>query len=164
MSIKTDKVVQLINELDLEPIAYKLVHPEPGETGMTIGEADEAVSLYRMSLKIIALHPGKSIVPTKLIDEVWHTHMLDTRKYAEDCEAIFGRFLHHFPYLGLRGEEDIQKWQAAFSETRSFFLDHFGVELPANVMECGGGCTDGGSSCDYNFAPDMQERPRLVRA
>jgi hypothetical protein len=27
-------------------------------------------------------------------------------KYAQDCETVFGYFLHHFPYAGLRGEDD----------------------------------------------------------
>jgi hypothetical protein len=27
-------------------------------------------------------------------------------KYATDCDAVFGHFLHHFPYIGLRGEDD----------------------------------------------------------
>ena len=41
-------------------------------------------------------------------------HILDTRKYAADCEAAFGHFVHHFPYLGLRGEEDTKALEAAF--------------------------------------------------
>ncbi len=31
------------------------------------------------------------------IDLFWHEHILDTKKYKQDCEMVFGRFLHHVP-------------------------------------------------------------------
>ena len=35
--------------------------------------------------------------PSPLIDQIWHTHILLTKKYIEDCEAMFGeeKFFHH---------------------------------------------------------------------
>jgi hypothetical protein len=40
------------------------------------------------------------------VDTFWHFHILDTVKYAADCERVFGYFLHHNPYIGLRGGGD----------------------------------------------------------
>ena len=37
--------------LDLEPIVFKLMYPEPGEKGLSLAEADQAVALYRCFLK-----------------------------------------------------------------------------------------------------------------
>lgn len=37
--------------------------------------------------------------PTHVVDIFWHTHILFTRKYFKDCEAIFGQYLHHEPVL-----------------------------------------------------------------
>ena len=37
------------------------------------------------------------IVANKLVDLVWHEHILDTRVYMIDCTALFGRYLHHYP-------------------------------------------------------------------
>jgi hypothetical protein len=34
---------------------------------------------------------------TELADLIWHEHMLDTKRYAQDCGRLFGRFLHHVP-------------------------------------------------------------------
>jgi hypothetical protein len=31
------------------------------------------------------------------VDEVWHAHILFARKYAADCEALCGCFIHHQP-------------------------------------------------------------------
>lgn len=44
-------------------------------------------------LRLLALrlaYPEVDIVPCRLVDEMWHRHILDTQAYAEDCERIFG--------------------------------------------------------------------------
>jgi hypothetical protein len=74
-----------IDALDLEPIAFKLMHPEPRQTVMTLAEADQLIALYRAYLKLCAWYPEDDIVPSKEIDQVWHAHILDTGKYAADC-------------------------------------------------------------------------------
>jgi hypothetical protein len=59
-----------------------------------------------------------------------------------DCERIFGFFLHHFPYFGMRGEEDAADLHAAYDETIELYRAAFG-KLPAGVwrpedsMKCG---------------------------
>ncbi len=153
--------MQLIDALDLEPIVFKLTASEYGEVPeMTLAEADRAVVLYRQFLMLHLLYPTKALVPTRIIDAIWHAHILDTAKYREDCERIFGRFLDHFPYLGLRGEEDVRNWHAASDETRRLFLHHFGVTFsgPSAGM-CNGGCDDG-SEC---VSANERVRPRPNR-
>lgn len=175
MSSEMKRQLHLIANLDLEPIAYKLVHPEPGVEGLSVDEADRRIALYRQYLSLIVMYPGKSIVPSKDIDDAWHTHILDTGKYAADCDAIFGFFLHHFPYLGLRGVEDEARWREQAAETHQLFKEHFGIELAANSSGacsdsgCGGSACDGGScdsgSCSSGDTSDLlRVRPRLVRA
>lgn len=156
-----------ISTLDLEPIIYKMVNPDDGE-GWSVENADTVAGQYRQFLMLCYLYPGKSIVPTKDIDEVWHTHILDTAKYREDCESIFGHFLDHFPYFGLRGEEDARNLRESFEETKALFARHFGNSLAANPRACGNNC---GSSlcenpgCDTNSCKSgrQRERPRLAR-
>lgn len=31
------------------------------------------------------------------VDEIWHTHILNTTRYIADCEEYFGYYLHHTP-------------------------------------------------------------------
>lgn len=92
-----------IANLDLEPVAFKALLEE----GWSVEEVDRNVLLYRGYLQAIR-NSDKSFrtVPTKEIDIVWHHHILDTQKYMEDCERLFGRYVHHFPYSGLLGGED----------------------------------------------------------
>lgn len=145
-ALATDQVATRIDELDLEPIVFKMMNPDHGE-GLSLEAADRGIARYRAFLKLCAMYPGRSIVPTAEIDHVWHTHILDTAKYRYDCDRIFGHFLDHFPYLGLRGEEDAMHLAAAFMETKELFLRHFGDDLSDGVMQaCGDSC--GGSLCE----------------
>jgi len=155
-----------VDELDLEPIVYKLTHPDPGEAALTLAEADQDVALYRCFLKLCVLYPGMMLVPTSQLDRVWHTHMLDTAKYRTDCDTMFGRFMDHFPYAGLRGEQDRRAWEEAFASTRRLFRERFGADIGAqpaasacrnhvNGADCCVGCVN---------PPLAGDRPRPDRA
>jgi hypothetical protein len=94
-----------IIELDLDPIKVKLMHVESGE-GWSRAQADAVEQQYRRFLYLVKTYPNEYAAPRADIDIFWHYHILDTMKYAIDCEEIFGYFLHHFPYVGLRGATD----------------------------------------------------------
>ncbi len=136
---------QRIDALDLEPIVAKLMHPEPGQTAMTLAEADQLIAAYRHFLKLCAWYPDEDIVPSRAIDQAWHAHILDTGKYAADSNAVFGYFLHHFPYFGMRGTDDVTTWQAAYQRTSDLFRQHSGTPLPAG--QASAECHNGGSDC-----------------
>jgi hypothetical protein len=95
----------MIAELDLDPIKVKLMHKESGE-GWSRAQVDAVEFEYRRFLHLMKLFPNEQVAPLFDVDIFWHYHILDTMKYAVDCEQIFGYFLHHFPYTGLRGEDD----------------------------------------------------------
>lgn len=61
-----EEMVRRVDSLDLEPVVFKLVHPEPGDTGLSVAGADQAVALYRGFLKLCALYPGVTLVPTRM--------------------------------------------------------------------------------------------------
>ncbi|GGC12444.1 glycine-rich domain-containing protein [Pseudoduganella buxea] len=94
-----------IAELDLEPIKVKLMHEESGE-GWTLEQANAVEFEYRRFLYLMKKFPNEQTAPLQDVDTFWHYHILDTLKYAADCDKVFGYFLHHFPYIGLRGEAD----------------------------------------------------------
>lgn len=140
-----DEAIARVDELDLEPIVFKMMHPDH-EEGLTLEEADRAVDRYRKFLKLCAMYPDRPIVPTAEIDHVWHTHILDTAKYRYDCDRVFGRFLDHFPYLGLRGDDDAARLAASFADTQDLYMTHFGEALGGAQQACGENC--GGSLCE----------------
>ena len=117
-----------LKQLDLRAIAYQLMHCEKGER-WSFEQTNQAIVHYSMFLCLIYLYPNRKLVPTKEIDRVWHHHILDTMKYAQDCEMLFGRFIHHFPYFGKRGGVDKQNLHGAFAETQTLFQEHFNIDL-----------------------------------
>ncbi len=125
---KMESAHQLINHLDLGPIKVKIMDKEEG-LDWTRKQADEVEKFYKRFLFLNFKYPEKSIVPNKQVDAFWHFHILDTMKYAEDCSTIFGYFLHHFPYFGMRGEKDAHNLQNAFSGTCTLFEQEFGEPL-----------------------------------
>jgi hypothetical protein len=94
-----------IAELDLDPIKVKLMHKESGE-GWSLEKANTMEFEYRRFLCLMKMFPDEQVAPLFDVDIFWHYHILDTMKYAVDCEQVFGYFLHHFPYSGLRGDDD----------------------------------------------------------
>lgn len=113
-----------LKTLDLAPIAFTLQRH-----GWTYQQITGAMGRYLLFLMLIYLYPNSKIVPTQEIDQVWHHHILDTSKYAEDCQMLFGHFVHHFPYFGYRDDADHQQWQTAFTETQQLFAQNFGAGL-----------------------------------
>lgn len=131
--VEKSSTLALINRLknldSLSAIAHKLQYE-----GWTKKQTEKAIARYLMFLALKHLHPDVEIVPNDEIDRVWHTHILDTQKYAADCQQIFGSFLHHFPYFGIRGEGDRQNLNATFARTQALFKEHFGVSFSGSSV------------------------------
>lgn len=94
-----------IAALDLDRIKTKLCHVESGE-GWSRARADAAEVEYRRFLYLMKAFPAEQTVPSVEVDTFWHYHILDTMKYAADCAAAFGYFLHHDPAVGLAGDSE----------------------------------------------------------
>lgn len=127
--------VAAIQALDLDPIKRKLMDPEEGQ-GWSREYADQMETAYKRYLTLLAKYPDETIAPTKDVDKFWHGHILDTIKYAEDCENVFGYFLHHFPYFGMRGEDDAAALRAASERMHEIYAREFGEVLPSGAAFC----------------------------
>ena len=114
-----------IAELDLEPIKVKLMHEESGE-GWSLEKVDAVEFEYRRFLYLMKMFPNEQTAPLMDVDIFWHYHILDTMKYAIDCENVFGYFLHHFPYIGLRGEDDEEAHRRVGDRMKELYEETFG--------------------------------------
>ena len=120
-----EQVIAAIEVLDLDPIKLKLMDSEEGQ-GWSREYADRMEMAYKRFLTLLATHPEETLAPSKDVDKFWHGHILDTLKYAEDCDKLFGTFLHHFPYFGMRGAEDAANLAKAAENTRRLYRQEFG--------------------------------------
>lgn len=124
-----------IEALDFSMIKIKLQDIEEGP-GWAKEECDVAESEYKKFLMLKRAFPDKEIVPHKVIDQFWHSHILDTKKYADDCEAVFGYFLHHYPYFGMNGDQDAQNLIDAFEDTKKLYQLYFNQEYIGEAPKC----------------------------
>lgn len=116
---------QAIAELDFSAIKFKLMHRTFGE-GWSQAKADAMETEYRRFLYLQYAFPNEQTAPTLDVDTFWHYHILDTMKYAADCDKAFGHFLHHYPYLGLMEDDEPDVELEAGNRTRALYEQAFG--------------------------------------
>lgn len=117
-----DAVVARVWSLDLDTLRAKF------RDGLAEKSHDDADLLaersYREFLVLAALYPNVHLVPTLDMDEFWHLHILDTRKYQRDCEYALGFFLHHVPSSAVPEETaKEEKLETMFALIRRHFPD-----------------------------------------
>ena len=122
----TEEVIAAIQALDLETVKTRLMDAELGE-GWTREYADSIETAYKTYLTMLAKHPehAEDIMLAKDVDEFWHTHILQTLKYADDCQKVFGAFLHHDPHIGPRTAADLEKRTTKTEQTRLLYEREF---------------------------------------
>ncbi len=116
--------------IDLEMVKMKIAEPKEG-IGWSEEQCEDAEIEYKRYLTLCRKFPPPcySIVPNKIMDTMWHYHILDTRAYCADSEKIFGGYFHHFPYFGIRGEEDEKNLERAFMKTKALYEQAFGESM-----------------------------------
>lgn len=149
-----------VMELDLEPIKVKLMHVESGE-GWSLEQANAVEKEYRRFLCLMKKYPHEDTAPLVDVDTFWHYHILDTMKYAADCERVFGYFLHHNPYVGMGGEADEQVRIDSGERMRELYEATFGDAYPALRADVAG---QSAAYCGAAVKPDSAYCGAAVKA
>jgi hypothetical protein len=67
----------------------------------TVAQAREAKLWYRRFLWLsYQSNFRRSYAISKKSDELWHGHIVFTRRYRDDCDRVFHRYLDHTPGTG----------------------------------------------------------------
>ena len=162
-----EKKQWILADLDLEPILIKAMDAEEGH-GWALDFAYRVAQEYRRFLVLCLEYPQDPIVPSSLVDDFWHLHILDTQKYTEDCQHCFGSMLHHFPYFGMRGEKDAANLRQAWLKTLALYQSTFATAAPKDLWPHSNRCPNCGRRCagveDLNPTHDAfdSRRPRLA--
>lgn len=118
-------VKKYIDEFDLSMIAAAMVKKQ----NWLLSEVEEGLRFYRNFLYLNYKYPNVSLVPSEDIDEIWHNHILHTKKYRDDCEKIFGNYLDHLPSLAKEGSSAMNELRNAFSKTQDLHEKEFGYPI-----------------------------------
>lgn len=133
-----------IAAIDLEMVKMKMAEPKEG-VGWNPEQVGSAELEYKRYLALCRKFPAPrhSIVPNKVMDTMWHYHILDTRAYCADSDRVFGGYFHHFPYFGLRGEEDERDLKSSFEVTKRLYEETFGEPMArGGATDCWHDCSD----------------------
>lgn len=111
---------------DARSFSARLAH----ERSWTREFALRAIDEYRKFVYLMATAPF-AVTPSKVVDEVWHLHLMHTRSYWHElCEGVVGRELHHDPSRG--GAAERAKFEHWYERTLTRYRESFG-EPPADI-------------------------------
>ena len=125
--IKNKHIDKKIASINLEMVKMKLKDEDEG-LSWSNEQCESAEIEYKRYLNLCKEN-GQGIVPNQIMDFMWHYHILDTRAYSEDCNNIFGGYLHHYPYFGMRGEGDAENLKNTFFKTKSLYKEFFREDM-----------------------------------
>ena len=114
--------------IDWNPLRDRCQRGLGWNTGYT-GQVLEQYQRY-LALKVATEDWGATILSPPLpIDAMWHEHILDTKRYAQDCEIIMDRFLHHDADGDLNVTARLERVKTTKSAHYSLFYEEFPLSL-----------------------------------
>lgn len=75
-----------------------------------------------------------SVTPSKVIDQVWHEHLLFTKAYRMFCREVLGQDFDHHPEL-VPQEKQTDVFLAQYIATLEAYQAEFGVAPPADIWD-----------------------------
>lgn len=101
------------------------------EENWSLDFAKRAIEEYKKFVYLCCILPhGAS--PSKVVDKVWHMHLIYTQNYWEEfCPNILKRTLHHHPSKG--GDHEDRKHMNWFSGTLRSYREIFHSEAPLEI-------------------------------
>ena len=101
------------------------------KSGWTNGFALKALSEYKKFV-YLAVVSDFNVTPSKIIDQVWHEHLLFSKAYRHFCSEVIDYTLDHNPELiAITDQTGIFKVQ--YMETIDLYKTEFGIDPPADI-------------------------------
>ena len=72
------------------------------------------------------------VTPSKIIDAVWHEHLLFSKGYRDFCSEVIGRDFDHNPEL-IPVDEVTATFKENYLQTLALYRFEFGMEPPAEI-------------------------------
>lgn len=63
--------------------------------------------IYSLSMSEGRIPKNGFMMPSRIVDELWHNFMLDSENYAKFCTQAFGKMFHHKPGMDSGGNKKI---------------------------------------------------------
>lgn len=101
------------------------------KAGWKPGFALKAIAEYKKFV-YLAVVSDFNVTPSKVIDKVWHQHLLFTKAYRQFCSEVINYTLDHHPELiAITGETGT--FNAQYLDTLALYKKEFGSDPPADI-------------------------------
>lgn len=162
--------IDIIDTHDFSGVKRK-VREDMLKLGKAVNEEwlDAGILALKQYYVIAVLDRANMHAVSEPVDPFWHAHILHTKQYAEFCQEIAGRFLHHEP-LDHAVQADVQFVGQLYEYTMKRYNDCFTVvdsrfhpRHPTNAeLVCTHGPDDGPVHSLFPSAPEAQPRALAV--
>lgn len=113
-------------------LALRVAEDENADSGTAAAITEQALGF----LLACALNPDRRLGPSRQVDAGWHAFILHTHEYAEFCERIAGRFIHHAP--AAPGDNEGTGGPGAAVEA----MREAGIPVDVALWTCGADCNN----------------------
>jgi hypothetical protein len=115
--------------MTLAAVRARVVHIVREELHLNADEAAKRTDEYIKFMQLKVEHPTAQLAPSHAIDQVWHSHILDTRSYQQLQIVLMpdGGFIHHSPVL-----YEQPFYEARYANTLSLLTKRTGDNLDAD--------------------------------
>jgi hypothetical protein len=124
-----DRVLELFGGADASVSAFanKLCRKLGWESPFAL----EAIAEYKRFVYLGVTSPFH-VTPSRVIDQVWHEHVLFTHGYQTFCDEVLGKRFDHYPEL-IPTENQTEVFQAQYLSTLDLYEREFGMAPPPEV-------------------------------
>jgi len=91
----------------------------------------QAIEEYKKFI-FLGMVSESAVTPPKVIDQVWHEHILFSRAYRDFCRDILGREFDHHPEL-IATDAQTSVFQSQYDATLALYEREFGYPPPAAI-------------------------------
>jgi hypothetical protein len=120
-------------QLDDPTVKFTFSERVACENGWSKRYALRVIKEYRRFI-FLCCTTQTGVTPSDPVDQVWHLHLTYTQSYWIDfCRHTLGREIHHNPTKG--GQQEAQKFDGFYTESRQLYIDKFGHEPPADIWQ-----------------------------
>lgn len=119
--------LQKCQAIDLAPIANSFTQSRFNSLRINKNIV-KLISRYFAFLYLNHHYSRIRLVPTREIDQIWQQHYLNSNRYIDDCQFLFGHVVPYVSYVNLY-ETDRPTWLRNYALTQVLFRKHFGIEL-----------------------------------
>jgi hypothetical protein len=87
--------------MTLDAVRARVLHIIREGLHLSAADAGKRTDEYIRFMKLKVEHPEAQLAPSHAVDQVWHSHILDTRSYQQLQTVLMpdGGFIHHNPVL-----------------------------------------------------------------